>query len=155
VEQVHAWLVYRREVTHTSVRGLAAEIGISKSMVETFYKQKSHPARIWPKLRDWYMRTRNATPSGGYTTPPIIQLIGALELVESFPGPARARAMRALANWIRETAQAERVPLPRVVEMLEKADESTTPESIREKIRHLPASEVPDDWPLDAKESDG
>jgi hypothetical protein len=48
VDQVHAWLVYRREVTRAPFRALAAEIGLPKSTVQKFHAQKTYPQKIWP-----------------------------------------------------------------------------------------------------------
>lgn len=48
VDQVHAWLLYRREVTRTPFHMLAAEIGLPKSTVQKFYAQKTYPQKIWP-----------------------------------------------------------------------------------------------------------
>ena len=51
IDLVHDEVVYRREVMRTPVRALATEIGVSKSAVDKFHKLRTHPGKLWPKLR--------------------------------------------------------------------------------------------------------
>ena len=118
MDAVHAWLVYRREVTHTPIRTLAAEIGISKSAVDDFYKHRNDPARIWPKLRDWYMRTYRSSMAG-YKTPPDVQIIGAHSLFLEVPEAGKEQALRQLVESLKVIYAAQHLPLPEFVGMLE------------------------------------
>jgi len=115
VEQVHALVVYRREVMRTPVRTLAAEIGISKSAVDKFHKERSHPGKLWPRLRDWYMRT-HATKHDEYRTPPELMVASALQLVSQVPKDLRAAAIRATAEQLKAFHPV--MPDPNWIEML-------------------------------------
>jgi hypothetical protein len=97
---VHAWVVYRREVMRTPVRTLAGEIGISKSSLDKFHKERCRPGKLWPRLRDWYMRTRG-TKTDEYQTPPDLMVASALQLLSTLPNERRAVAMRALAEQMK------------------------------------------------------
>ena len=117
VAAVHDWLVYRHEVTRTTFRALAAEIGIPKSTVQKFYKEKFRPSRIWPKLRDWYMRDRH-NRHAGYRTPPEDMVMRAVSSLEEFPAAMRVAKLRHLAAVYREMFEAEKLPCPEWVGML-------------------------------------
>jgi hypothetical protein len=118
VDAVHAWLVHRREVTHASIRALAAEIGISKSAVEGFYKHRNDPARIWPKLRDGYMRNYRSSMAG-YKTPPDVLLISAHNMLLEFPEAERPDALRDLVGHLKDLYRSRNYPLPEFIAMLE------------------------------------
>ncbi len=124
---MHRWLVYRRHATHTPIRTLAAEIGISKTAVEYFEKRQHAPKRTWPKLRDWYMRSR-AEKRQGYQTPPDVVLIAAELMLDEIPSNGRPAAMRETAQHFRDLYGRRKLPIPEWVEMLDKvADESENP----------------------------
>jgi hypothetical protein len=118
VRAVHAELVYRREVMRTPIRTLAAEIGISKSAVDEFHKRLSYPGKIWPKLRDWYMRTHHRMKHEEYQTPPEEHLMSALHVLSTFPREHRAQAMRAMAETHRSLNESIGLPVPEWVGML-------------------------------------
>ncbi|HEX6161701.1 MAG TPA: hypothetical protein VF111_16110, partial [Thermoanaerobaculia bacterium] len=117
VDLVHRWLVYRREVLRTPVRTLAAEIGISKSAVDRFYKLRSHPGKNWPRLRDWYMGMRN-TEVEEYQTPPELTLASALHTLAEVPSNQRAHALRVTAENFRALFGELKMPMPEWVRML-------------------------------------
>ncbi|HEX8245026.1 MAG TPA: hypothetical protein VF541_16065, partial [Longimicrobium sp.] len=94
VRAVHQWLVYRREVTRTTVRALAEEIGISKTGVDAFYKSESYPSKSWPKLRNWYMQQRKQRVDDDPQSPPEQILLSVLHTFSSFPKQRRIEAMR-------------------------------------------------------------
>lgn len=98
VERVHALVVYHREVLRRPVRTLAAEIGISRSAVERFHKERPHPGKNWPRLRDWYIQMRQNQAREEYHTPPDLLVDSMLLGVDQLPNSARARALRALAG---------------------------------------------------------
>ncbi|HET7463832.1 MAG TPA: hypothetical protein VFJ82_21430 [Longimicrobium sp.] len=100
VEQVHALVVYRREVMRTPVRTLAAEIGISKSAVDKFHKERAHPGKLWPKPRDWYMRT-HAIKHDEYQTPPELMVASTLQMLSQVPKDRRATAIRATVEHLK------------------------------------------------------
>jgi hypothetical protein len=114
---VHAEVVYRREVVRTPMRTLAAEIGISRSAVEQFHKQRSRPGKNWPRLRDWYMRTRG-TKSDEYQTPPELMVASALQTLSGLPNAKRAQALRVVAETYRGLFIDLKEPLPEWVQML-------------------------------------
>jgi len=116
VDQVHAWVVYRREVMHTPLHTLEAEIGISRSAVNKFYRQRSNPIKNWPKLRDWYIRTRGAKVDE-YQTPPELMVASALQLVSQLPNSRRPSALRATVEHFRAIHAG--LPIPEWVEMLD------------------------------------
>jgi hypothetical protein len=111
---VHAWVVFRREVMRTPLRTLADEIGISKSAVDRFHKLRSHPGKNWPRLRDWYMRTRGTKPDE-YETPPELMIASALQLLSTLPSDRRASVMRAMVESF--TTGHAGLPLPEWVGM--------------------------------------
>jgi AcrR family transcriptional regulator len=116
---VHQWLVYRREVTHTPVRTLAAEIGISKSAVEHFYKSRTYPGKNWPKLRDWYVRNR-AEKQREYQTDPRETVMAALFTFDHFPVNRRPVAMRRIAEQYKALYDEMELPVPEWVDLLTK-----------------------------------
>ena len=133
VARVHEWLVYRREVTRTPFRTLAAEIGIPKSTVEKFYKEKFRPSKVWPQLRDWYMRNRQSRHSD-YRTPPEDMVMSALRVVDDFPAALRVAKLRHLADVYREMFAADGLPCPEWVGMLAaRAEEQTGADDPREE----------------------
>ena len=109
--------MYRREVMRTPLRALAAEIAISKSALDKFHKERSRPGKLWPKLRDWYMRTR-ATKREEYQTPPDLMIASVLQAVSQIPSFRRAAALRSTAAHFRELYTAPGEPLPEWVAML-------------------------------------
>jgi hypothetical protein len=109
--------VYRREVLRTPVRTLAVEIGISKSAVDKFYRLRSHPGKNWPKLRDWYMRTRRSQTEE-YQTPPELILASALMTLTDVPNSQRAHAVSIIAENYRAMFAELKVPMPDWVKML-------------------------------------
>jgi hypothetical protein len=117
-------MVYRREVTRTPVRTLAAEIGISKSAVEHFYKEQTSPRRTWPRLRDWYVRSRGEKRQG-YQTPPDVVLIAAERMLDEVPSSARPAAMRETAQHFRDLYESGKLPVPEWVGMLAKLADDT------------------------------
>ena len=117
VRAVHQWLVYRREVTRTPVRALAAEIGISKTAVDEFYKQQSYPGKIWPKLRDWYMGQRERRLDD-YQTPPEEILLSSLHTFATVPKGVRGKVMRDIAESYRAVFTRHRLPVPEWVRLL-------------------------------------
>lgn len=117
VGRVHEWLVYRREVTRTPFRTLAAEIGIPKSTVEKFYKEKFRPSKVWPQLRDWYMRNRQSRHSD-YRTPPEDMVMSALRTVDDIPAAMRGANLRDLAQFYQQMFEKSNVPCPEWVRLL-------------------------------------
>jgi hypothetical protein len=118
VDLVRQWVVYRREVTCTPLRTLAAEIGITRSALDRFHKVRSRPGKNWPKLRDWYMRTRESRARDEYQTPPEELLASALHTLTGLPNSERARAVRIIANNYRALYVELNQPLPEWVMML-------------------------------------
>jgi hypothetical protein len=116
VRLVHEWLVYRRDVTRTPLRTLAAEIGISKSAVDHFYRQRS-PEKNWPKLRDWYMGQRERHVDE-YQTPPENHLLSALHTFSTVPKAMRGEVMLDVAESYREIFTKHHIPVPEWVRML-------------------------------------
>ncbi|HSU15646.1 hypothetical protein [Longimicrobium sp.] len=114
---MHDRVVYRREVMRTPIRTLAAEIKISKSAVDAFYKSRTYPGKVWPKLRDWYMGQRERQLDD-YQTPPENHLLSALHTLSTFPRERRAEAMRVMAENYRSLNQAMGLPVPEWVGML-------------------------------------
>lgn len=138
VRLVHEWLVYRRDVTRTPIRTLAAEIGISKSAVDHFYHRRS-PAKNWPRLRYWYMaqRTRRAEE---YQTPPENHLLSALHTFSTFPRERRPEAMRVIAENYRALNASMGLPVPEWVELLaEMADRESSAGPADEPDLPIPA----------------
>jgi hypothetical protein len=130
---VHEWLVYRREVTRTPLRTLATEIGIPKSTVEKFYKEKFRPSKVWPKLRDWYMRDRQ-NRHADYRTPPEDMVMRAASIADDIPAAMRGATLRDLAAFCRERFEKSNVPCPEWVEMLAAlAEEQSGAGNSREK----------------------
>jgi hypothetical protein len=112
---VHAWVVFRREVMHTPLRTLAAEIGISKSAVDRFHKLRSHPGKNWPRLKDWYMRTRGTKPVE-YETPPELMIASTLQILSAVPNDRRAAAIHATVEHLKAVHAG--IPLPEWIGML-------------------------------------
>ena len=108
--------MYRHEVLRAPVRTLAAEIGISKSAVDRFYKLRSHPGKNWPKLRDWYM-ARHAQQPDEYQTPPELIATLMLRTFEEVPSSRRASTLRKIVEEYK--AAHAGVPLPKWVQMLD------------------------------------
>lgn len=133
VATVHEWLVYRHEVTRTPFRTLAAEIGIPKSTVQKFYKEKFRPSKVWPKLRDWYMRDRQ-NRHAEYRTPPEDMVMSAVRIVDEIPAAMRGANLRDLAEFCREMFEKSNVPCPEWVGMLAAlAEEQSNADDSREK----------------------
>jgi len=107
---VHRWLVYRREVMHTPLRALAEEIGISKSGLDQFYKQSSYPGKVWPKLREWYVRDRTKHRDRPLDTPD--ELIGLMPRFDGIPASELPGAMRQTAVFYRNVYESRNLPVP-------------------------------------------
>jgi len=116
VKLVHDEVVYRREVVRTPLRTLAAEIGVSKSAVDQFHKLRSHPGKLWPKLRDWYMRTRHSRAREEYQTPPEELVASALHTLSMLPNDRRAAALDATVEHFKAIHAG--MPMPEWVHML-------------------------------------
>lgn len=110
VEQVHALLTYHREVLRRPVRALAAEIGISKSAVERFHKERPHPGKLWPRLRDWYIQMRQTQAREAYQTPPQLLVDSMLLGIEQLPSSQRSHALRVLAETWRSLYAESKTP---------------------------------------------
>lgn len=110
-------MVHRREVMRTPIRTLADEIGISKSAVDKFHKKRSDPGKLWPKLRDWYMRT-HGTKSDEYQTPPGLMVASALQTLSQLPNAKHASALRATAEHFRTLYADPKEPLPEWIQTL-------------------------------------
>ncbi len=115
---MHDWVAYRREVMRTPLRTLAAEIGITRSALDRFHKQGSRPAKNWPKLRDWYMRTRESRAPDEYQTPPEELLASALHMLTSVPNSKRPYAVRSTVEHLQGMFAELELPLPEWVPML-------------------------------------
>jgi hypothetical protein len=116
VGRVHEWLVYRRDVVRTPIRKLAAEIGISKSAVDHFYRHWS-PEKNWPKLRDWYMGQKERQLDD-YQTPPDEILFSSLHTLVTVPKGMRGVVMRDVAESYVAIFTKHRLPVPEWVRML-------------------------------------
>jgi len=116
---VHRWLVYRREVTRTPVRTLAAEIGISKSAVEHFYKLQTYPKRTWPRLRDWYVKSQTQKQRE-YQTDPQLTVTAMLLSFDHVPVSSRPTAMRWIVEQYRAVCAEMKLPVPEWVGLLAK-----------------------------------
>lgn len=99
------------------MRTLAAEIGISRSAVDKFHKQRVNPKKNWPKLRDWYMRTRGRKTEE-YQTPPDLMVDFALMTIRSLPKSKRPQAIRLIADLYRDLHTEPGIALPEWVQML-------------------------------------
>ncbi|HSU15647.1 hypothetical protein [Longimicrobium sp.] len=116
VRLVHDRVVYRRDVMRTPIRTLAAEIGISKSAADHFYKHRS-PEKNWPKLRDWYMGQRERQLDD-YQTPPEEILFSSLHTFVTVPKGMRGEVMRDVAESYRSIFLKHRLPVPDWVMLL-------------------------------------
>ena len=85
--------------------------------MDKFHRLRSHPGKNWPKLRDWYMRTRGTKPDE-YQTPPELMVASALMSVSQLPDSKRGRALRGLAEYHRLMHAELDEPLPEWVRML-------------------------------------
>jgi len=101
----------------TPLRTLAAEIGISRSAVDKFHKLGTRPGKNWPKLRDWYMRTRQSRAHDEYQTPPEELVASALHALSGLPKSQRSYAVRAVAETYRGLFARSKMPLPEWVQM--------------------------------------
>ena len=110
VEPVHQWLVYRREVMHTPLRTLAEEIGISKSGLDQFYKQRSYPGKVWPKLREWFVKDQTKHRGTPRETPD--ELIELMVNLRSLPVQELPGAMREAAAFYRGVYERRNLPVP-------------------------------------------
>jgi len=124
---VHGWLLHRR--THTPIRTLAKEIGISKTAVDYFEKRQHAPKRTWPKLRDWYVRSRQQKPQREeYQTAPEDVLIAAELMLDGVPLSRRPAAVRATARHFRDLYAEMKLPIPAWIDRLDQsADETERP----------------------------
>ena len=111
-------VVHHREILRRPVRTLAAEIGISRSAVERFHKERPHPGKNWPKLRDWYIRMRQIQAREEYQTPPDLLVDSAVLLVSQMPSSKRADAVRMLAESIRTIHAELKEPQPEWLRLL-------------------------------------
>jgi hypothetical protein len=102
--------VYRREVMHTPLRTLAEEIGISKSGLDQFYKQSSYPGKVWPKLREWYVKDRTKHRPPPRDTPD--ELISLMPLFGGIPLEELPDAMRETTASLRHSYESRRLPVP-------------------------------------------
>lgn len=109
-------MVYHREVLQTPLRTLAAQIGISKSAVDKFHKDGVRPGKNWPRLRDWYMATRQTRARDEYQTPSQLMVDTVLFSVSGLPRDRRAAALRKLVEDHREFHAG--LPTPDWIEML-------------------------------------
>ena len=120
-------VVYHREVLRRPVRTLAAEIGISRSAVERFHKERPHPGKNWPRLRDWYIQMRQNRAREEYQTPPSLLVSSMLLGVEQLPNAARADALRALADTWHALYAKSNMPSAEWVRMLTELAEREAP----------------------------
>ncbi|HEU4558765.1 MAG TPA: hypothetical protein VFS20_12985 [Longimicrobium sp.] len=82
--------------------------------MDKFHRLRSHPGKNWPKLRDWYMRTRGTKPDE-YQTPPELMIASALQVLSTVPSDWRASAMHVMVESLK-TIHAG-LPLPEWVGM--------------------------------------
>jgi hypothetical protein len=111
-------IVYHREVLRTPLRTLEAEIGISRSAVDKFHRQRSHPGKNWPKLRDWYIQMRQNRAREEYQTPPQLLVDSAVLLMSQMPYSKRVDAVRMLAESLRTIHAELKEPQPEWVRLL-------------------------------------
>jgi hypothetical protein len=114
---VYDWVIYRREVTETAIRVLAKEIGIPKTTLEEFAAGHTNPHKIWPKLRDWYIKDRQRPPDETPSRPEEI-ILSILHTLGTIPHHRRAEAMLLIAERYRTLHQQIGIPVPTWVEML-------------------------------------
>lgn len=100
----------------TPLRTLAAEIGISKSAVDKFHKLRSNPGKLWPKLRDWHMRTHLNQKADEYRTPPDLMVASTLQMLSDLPNDRRMHAIRSTVEHLK-TLHAG-LPTPGWIQML-------------------------------------
>jgi hypothetical protein len=125
VEQVAALLADRRK--RLSLRGVAKEVGISKSavdgLVQAYHQVRElpQPHANWQKLKDWYLSQKRAQ-AGGLSEPVDMAML-ALEMVAGVPEGERRAAIRKLVESLAEiydSAHAQRpVWLERLAEAVE------------------------------------
>jgi hypothetical protein len=111
-------IVYHREVLRTPLRTLEAEIGISRSAVDKFHRQRSHPGKNWPKLRDWYIHMRQIKAREEYQTPSALLVDSAVLMASQLPNSERAHALQAVAETFRALYAKSNMPPAEWVRML-------------------------------------
>lgn len=138
VDVVHQWLLVRRETT--PLRDLEEEMGLSRSTIHKFERQKSYPRHIWPKLRAWYVKDRQARYGPAADEDPVAQVLGALRNLSHVPASQKPRAMKALAQAHRELCTTLAVPCPAWVKLLE---EMADAEALQHPPRHESEYRIP------------
>jgi hypothetical protein len=138
VDVVHQWLLVRRETT--PLRDLEEEMGLSRSTIHKFERQKSYPRQIWPKLRAWYVSDRQARYGAAPDEDPVSHVLGALRNLSHVPASQKPRAMKALARAHRELCTTLAVPCPAWVELL---DEMADAEARQHPPRHESEYRIP------------
>jgi hypothetical protein len=125
VEEVAALLADRRK--RQSLRGLAREVGISKSAVDGLvqaYNQvrgMPQPHANWHKLKEWYLGQKRDEAGG--LSDPVGMAILALEMVAGVPEAQRPNAVRKLVASLAEIHDSAHAPRPPWLARLAKAVE--------------------------------
>lgn len=131
VDVVHQWLLVRRETT--TVRDLEAEMEIARSTISKFERQKSYPRQIWPKLRAWYIKDRQAKYGAVSDDDPVDQVLSILKTLSRVPASQKPAAMKSVALHYRAMHEGLGVPCPPWVDLL---DEMADAEAREHPPRH-------------------
>jgi hypothetical protein len=121
--RVAALLAERRK--RKSVRGLAKEIGISKSALDglvTAYnegREMPTPHTTWQKLKDWYLAQKQNEP-GPLDDPVDIGLL-AIKMLADLPDAERHEGVRELVEATRQIYERRQIPPPAWVARLAQA----------------------------------
>jgi hypothetical protein len=112
----------------TSLRAIAAEIGISKSSVDalvtSFHERREMPGprkKTWAKLRQWYLREKYAEE--GTLQDPVDMSILLHELLATIPEGRRHEALTRTVAHFRDLYDAAKTPRPAWLQTLIEGDE--------------------------------
>ncbi len=125
VAAVRALLAQHR--ARKSLRKLADEVGVSKStiddLVKDFHNQSvrepKQPFGTWPKLRLWYLKTRQEAGTLGDFPEDMAMLFQ--EAVAHLPEPEQEEALRRLIATLGEIDDTNKVPHPAWLQQLRSA----------------------------------